>query len=181
MLEGIRRGAVVSECGRYRWTMTRDWDERPRLLVGMFNPSDANHEIDDPTAIILCHIAAHNGFGGYTAVNLTPLRSSTTGPAIDMLRRAQVDGDLELREVLWRNARVIDDELAKAGAFLAAWGAMGAEAGSWYELLMQTLRDRRTPVYRLGVCANGHPKHPMARGKHKVPKDAPLLRWEIGG
>lgn len=178
MLEGIRRGAELSDCSGYRWTLTRDWDERPRLLVGLFNPSDASHERDDPTTTILCHIAAHNGFGGYTIVNFTPLRSSVTGPAIDMLRRAQVDGDPGLREILWRNAKVIDRELDKASAFLAAWGSMGGEAGSWYELLMQTLRDRLVPVYRLGVCANGHPKHPMARGRHKVPKDAVLERWQ---
>lgn len=31
------------------------------------------------------------------------------------------------------------------------------------------------PLYRLGKPACGYPKHPLARGKYKVPRDAKLV------
>ena len=175
------RTATISPCGLYRTTLTRRWDDRPMLLVGMFNPSDADHLRDDPTISLTSHIASHNGFGGITVWNLTPLRSSTPAPAFNMFDRAQVDGDADLRAVLWANQHLLDDLLREHGNFLAAWGAMGHRAGGWVQTAMQSLREVRPKVnvYRLGVCANGHPKHPLARGKHKVPKNAPLLRWEL--
>jgi hypothetical protein len=66
-----------------------------------------------------------------------------------------------------------------AGAVLLAWGAMGGYAGDWYTTVMQEIQERRSAksIFHLGKCANGHPKHPLARGKHKVPKDAPLIPW----
>lgn len=189
MLTGTIKSATLSACGAYRSTLTRSWDaSKPVLLVIMFNPSDADDKIDDPTITLVCHIAAHNGYGGFVVVNLCPLRSSQPKPAIAMLQRAQCepDADLDARKVLWANVNTIATELDKAGAVLLAWGAMGSHAGDWYKVVMQELRERRPAktIYRLGVCANGHPKHPMARGKHKVPKDAPLIEWAdraIGG
>ncbi|SEF28427.1 DUF1643 domain-containing protein [Variovorax sp. NFACC27] len=175
----MKRTAHLSACGTYRWTLTRTWDERPVLLVCMFNPSDADHEIDDPTITLVCHIASHNGFGGVVVVNMCPLRSSAPGRAFDMLDRSQVDGDLELRAILWRNLALIEKEMDAASAVLLAWGAMGHRAGDWCSATLGAVRDhcQHKPVYVIGKCANGHPKHPLARGKHKVPKNAPLLAW----
>jgi DNA (cytosine-5)-methyltransferase 1 len=46
----------------------------------MFNPSTADSSIDDPTITLLCHVAAHNGYGGIVVVNGIPLRSSAPEP-----------------------------------------------------------------------------------------------------
>lgn len=173
--------AIISPCGLYRWTLTRRWDDRPMLLVCMFNPSDADHLINDPTVTLVCHIAAHNGYGGIIVVNLTPLRSSVPKPAIAMLKSAQCtpSADLEARKILWENVANISEQVDNADAVLLAWGAMGAHAGDWYTTVMQEIRERRPakPIYHLGKCANGHPKHPLAHGKHKVPKNALLIPW----
>lgn len=91
-----------------------------------------------------------------------------------------MDGDPALRAVLWKNVDVILHELEAAGAVLAAWGAMGYRAGAWLETVLQELRvHAQGKLLHLGTCANGHPKHPLARGKHKVPKDASLLPWGL--
>lgn len=179
MQQYTRIDASLSDCGRYRFTLVRQWDERPMLVVCMLNPSRADHKQDDPTITLLCQIASHNGYGGVLVVNLCPLRSSQPADAFAMLDAAQVDGDVELRRILWQNLRIIEVEIQCAGALLIAWGANGGRAGDWYSVTMQTVREHRprVPIFHLGKCANGHPKHPLARGKHKVPKDAPLIPW----
>jgi hypothetical protein len=73
----MKSTARLSACGAYRFVLTRTWDQRPVLLVVMFNPSNATHERDDPTITLLCHIASHNGYGGIVVVNAIPLISST--------------------------------------------------------------------------------------------------------
>lgn len=177
----MKRTAHLSPCGTYRFRLGRVWEEdRPVLLACMFNPSHADGQVDDQTITLLCQIASHNGYGSLVVVNICPLRSSTTGAAFDMLARAQVEGDLSLRAVLWENLQIIEDEMQSAGAVLLAWGAMGPRAGDWCASVLGAVRDhcKRKRVFVLGRCANGHPMHPMARGRHKVPKDAPLLRWD---
>lgn len=175
----MKMGAEISPCGRYRFTLSRIWDDRPLLAVVMFNPSTADHTVNDPTIKLLMEIASHNGFGGILVSNLCPLRSSTPRPAIDMLKAAQVDLPNPVgREVLWQNIEYMADHVRAADAVLIAWGSMGGRAGSWYSCAMQNIRDRaglKKPIYRLGVCQNGHPMHPLARGKNKIPKTAPLL------
>lgn len=183
LLAEVIKTAFISRCGLYRHTLERIWDhDLPLLLVVMFNPSDADDQRDDPTVTLVSHIAAHNGYGGIIVVNLCPLRSSQPKPAIDMLQRAQCtpDADFEARKVLWSNVNTMAAQMDRAGGVLLAWGAMGGYAGDWYTTVMQELRERRPakPLYHLGKCANGHPKHPLARGKHKVPKNAPLIPWK---
>lgn len=181
----IDSDATISDCGQYRTRLLRRWAEGPLLLVVMFNPSTADASVNDPTITLLMHIASHNGYGGIVVVNLTPLRSSTPKPAITMLQGAQCtpSADLDARRILWDNVAVIAEEMDKATGVLLAWGAMGGYAGDWCTTVLQEIRERRPakPIFRLSVCANGHPKHPMARGKHKVPKDASLLPWTDGG
>jgi hypothetical protein len=46
----MQRGAKVSECGRYRYALTRSWDAGAReALFVMLNPSIADGTRDDPT------------------------------------------------------------------------------------------------------------------------------------
>src|SRR4051812_19920431 len=65
----MRKGASISSCELYRWTLTRDWADGARVCWVMLNPSDADHEIDDPT------ILRSWGYSGFTVVNLYPFRS----------------------------------------------------------------------------------------------------------
>ena len=180
MINGMTRSARFSRCGNYRWTLTRAWDGRPMLLVVMFNPSKANDEIDDNTVSLVCQIAAHNGYGGIVVVNGIPICSSKPAPAYEMLdweaRREWSDRDL-----LGHNVSVIQQEAARAGAVLLAWGALADRCDYWFDHVLEQIGEalpEGVPIYCLGKTAAGHPKHPLARGKHKVRKDAPLLPWK---
>ncbi|MDI3258447.1 MAG: DUF1643 domain-containing protein [Sinobacteraceae bacterium] len=176
------RTAWISDGGTYRWTLTRKWDDRPMLLVLMFNPSTADAEVDDPTISLLCWIASFNGYGGIVVVNLIPLRSSDPAEAVRLVELARSGSDAH-QEALGRNLAVICCEARKAGAVLFGYGALAERCVDWAETVQTEInavrRSReRLPVYCLGRTAAGYPKHPLARGKHKVPKNAPLQAWD---
>jgi hypothetical protein len=183
MLTGIARAASLSRCGSYRWTLSRAWDGRPMLLVVMFNPSDADHEIDDPTITLLCHIAAHNGYGGIVVVNGIPLRSSKPAEAVDMVSTWDVRGAWDERDALQNNLAVIQTEVVRAGAVLLAWGALPAANDAcafWFDNVREEIEcalPDGVPLLCLGKTKHGWPLHPLARGKMKVRKDAPLQPW----
>ncbi|MCW5648389.1 MAG: DUF1643 domain-containing protein [Ramlibacter sp.] len=181
-LQGITRAATFSPCGRYRHTLTRAWDARPPLLACMFNPSDADAERDDPTISLLCHIASHNGYGGLVVVNGIPICSSKPAVAVQMTRWAEAQ-EWHDRDRLQENLGVITRECERAGAVLLAWGALADRCGEWFEHVIEEIECAvpvGTPIYCLGKTVAGYPKHPLARGKHKVRKDAPLVPWKAG-
>jgi len=177
----MKMTATISDCGRFRWTLTRVWDDRPMLLVVMFNPSDADHAVNDKTVTLLTHIASHNGYGGITVVNLCPLRSSTTARVFEFLKAINSSTPTpESDQAMRDNFDVVETELASCSAILTGWGSMGWRAENWYlrvDELIRAAAAEGKPVYRLGACQNGHPMHPLARGKHKIPKTAKLQPW----
>lgn len=178
MIPGALGTASLSKCGTYRWTLTRQWDERPKLLVCMFNPSTADADQDDPTINLLCHIASHNGYGGIVVVNAIPLRSPTPAEAIDMVNTWDKRHDWYQRDALQRNLAVIVHEVARAGAVLVAWGALADRVAYWIDNVLEEIGcalPYGAGLYCLGKTAAGYPKHPLARGKHKVRKDAQLI------
>jgi hypothetical protein len=180
MLTGITRAAELSPCGLYRWTLSRRWDDAlPVLLVAMFGPSDADHQVDDPTITLVCQVAAHNGFGGIVVVNGIPLRNSKPGPQYAMLDWERTS-EWSDRDRLQDNLAVIRREVARAGAVLLAWGAMADRCADWFDLVLEQIREELPAgceLYCLGKTKAGYPKHPLARGKHKVRCDTVLQRW----
>lgn len=175
----MEKTATLSGCGLYRFTLTRQWDERPKLLVVMFNPSTADATVDDPTISLLCHIASHNGYGGITVVNAIPLRSSTAQPAVVM---ANAWDQFPVGHGRWldENLAVIRTHVALSGAVLLAWGALGEKCPGWLNTVQFEINQslpKGVPVFCLKKTAAGHPMHPLARGKHKIPKNHQLIPW----
>lgn len=176
----MNRTATLSACGTYRYKLTRTWDDRPQLLTIMFNPSTADHQVDDPTITLLCHIARHNGFGGIVVCNAIPLRSSKPADAIDMELNWAKRREWYQRDALQDNLTVVSREVGKAGAVLIAWGNLGDRVSDSMENLLDEINSalpNGSEIYCLGKTKSGQPKHPLARGKHKVPKDALLIPW----
>ncbi len=182
MLPGVKGMATFSKCGSYRFTLLRQWDDRPQLLVCMFNPSTASTYDDDQTIRLLCQIASHNGFGGIVVVNGIPLCDSSPKPALEMLEwdKRQEWHD---RDRLQQNLAYIQAEAAKAGAVLLAWGALAdstLSSADWFDNVREEIEStvsEGTPIYCLGKTKAGYPLHPMARGKMKVSPISPLILW----
>lgn len=63
--------AVLSEDGKYRYSLTRIWDEsKPIVMWVMLNPSKANADFDDPTIRKCVGFASSWGYGGIAVFNL---------------------------------------------------------------------------------------------------------------
>ena len=75
---GLTSDAVYSACGRYRYALTRTWDEAaPRLLYIMLNPSRATEARNDPTIARCERRARALGFGAFRATNIFAWRETS--------------------------------------------------------------------------------------------------------
>ncbi|MCH7808802.1 MAG: DUF1643 domain-containing protein [Planctomycetes bacterium] len=70
------KGSVeISECGRYRYTLRREWGEGRCCVFIMLNPSDADATETDPTLTRCIGFAKREGCGSLLIVNLYALRT----------------------------------------------------------------------------------------------------------
>jgi hypothetical protein len=179
-MEISRQGAIASLDGSsavfggpnncYRYELRRTWDFRkPALVVCMLNPSTADHRDDDPTIQTLIHFARLWGYGGLLVVNLNAFRASS--PKVMM---AAVD------PVGPENQKYIDAAFAYAfqngGAALAAWGNDG-EFGLRDDWFIRRAKRHGVRLDCLGTTNSGAPKHPLARGRHRIPRDQRPIMW----
>lgn len=147
--------AEFSPCGRYRYTLERQWNLGPydpqarRVLWVMLNPSTADEERNDPTVTRCVLFSQRWGFDGLVVVNLFALRA--TDPRD--LYRAHPD------EVVGEeNDQHIVSQRLRCHRVVAAWGAHGALQGRASEVLHLLAPD---PVLCLGRTTLGYPRHPL--------------------
>lgn len=77
LFPGMQKGAVISECGKYRYRLWRIWDDtKPKVLFIMHNPSKADANKGDPTVTRCIGFAKSWGYGGLYVGNLIPYRST---------------------------------------------------------------------------------------------------------
>lgn len=68
----MNRSAIFSDCGQYRFSLSRTWSGGATLQLIGLNPSTANAESDDPTIRRIITLAKSNGYGGIVMTNLFP-------------------------------------------------------------------------------------------------------------
>lgn len=170
----MNRMATISPCGRYRYWLTRTWDAaKPLLVVVMLNPSTADERRDDPTLLALIHFATLWGYGGLIVVNLNAFRA-TMPSAMIAAHKAGVDvagpeNDYHLSSALGYAQR-------PGNALLVAWGTGGdfRDAAARFATEADV---RNVKQLCLGRTLNGSPKHPLARGRHRIPRDQQPQPW----
>lgn len=162
---GIERAAVISPCGKYRYRLWRKWaaSERMPVLWVMLNPSTADANVDDPTIKRCMAFSQRWGYGAMWVGNLFAYRS-TDPDAMLKLHRDEAQGP-DNRKHLYAMA-------SQSALTVAAWGNPGAGG-------VGDDGDYTSPggLWCIGTTNSGAPKHPLARGKHRVPDDAHLEEW----
>ena len=150
MTDEVFKDAYISECGKYRYTLTREWDDfKPAMLFVMLNPSTADATEDDPTIRRCVGFAKREGCGMIEVVNLFAWR------ATDPKELKTTDEPIGAR-----NDRVIQEAAEDADVIVCAWGTHGV-LHKRNEEVISLLKATGKPVMCLGKTKDGHPKHPL--------------------
>jgi hypothetical protein len=145
----IRYAAGISDCGTYRYWLTRTWDDSlPTLAIIGLNPSVADAEIDDPTIRREMDFARRWRFGGISKGNLFAFRSTDPRELRSALLADPVGPENDAALLVITERRLV----------LCAWGARGTFMGRDRHV-MRMLAGRE--LVCLGVTKDGHPKHPL--------------------
>lgn len=143
--EAMERGADISRCGRYRYTLWRKWAPGETVMFIGLNPSTADATLDDPTIRRCIGFARAWGFGGLMMTNLFAWRA--TDPR-DMKAAESPIGPFN-NDVLW-TAHM------NAALTVAAWGAHGTHLGR--DAAVRAMLPR---LHYLRLTKDGHPGHPL--------------------
>jgi hypothetical protein len=145
--------AVISECGRFRYVLTRPAlhdtiVERGSAVFLMLNPSTADAEHDDPTIRRCRGFAKKWGCNGIIVVNLYAYRA--TDPA-DLHRAGYPIGP--------ENDAWLSNVARENGDVLCAWGTKAQ--GGRVDDVCRMLRAAGARLSHLGLTKEGHPRHPL--------------------
>lgn len=142
----MTKEAIFSDCKKYRYLLTRVWDEsKPKAMCIGLNPSTANADKDDPTIGNLIKILTHLGYGGLYMTNLFALVSSEP----EKLR--------ECPDPVLGNDQVLTHTYIHSHVVIFCWGSFP----------MAAYRARKVaPMFPDAMCfgknKNGTPMHPLA-------------------
>ena len=147
----VEKGAVLSDCGLYRYRLWRRWGSGDRMAWIMLNPSTADADVDDPTIRRCMGFARREGYDGIEVVNLYALRATKPKHLLD-------HPDPEGYENQWHWSNVLPDP--GVGMIVAAWGA-GGSTQLRPSLALADWDLAELCVMCLGKTSKGDPRHPL--------------------
>ena len=160
-LYGYKSKAVISDCGKYRYELYREWDEKKgKVLFIMLNPSTADAHRNDLTTRRCMNFAKKWGYGGIMIGNLYPFRAKRPKDLRkweDSLWNERVGATAECYHVLNKNEEHVKQMANEADILVCAWGCnvlpyLGIP--HWVEELGD--------LHYLELCKDGiTPKHPL--------------------
>ncbi|AEH39508.1 DUF1643 domain-containing protein [Halopiger xanaduensis] len=162
-LRDNRRDAVLSDCGEYRYRLSRTWNaSKPTVAFVMLNPSTADDVDDDPTIRRCRGFAEDWGYGSIVVANLFAMRSSEPEALHDHPDPVGPENDDHLRAVCEEAEQVV-----------AAWGAKG----SFKDRALEVAALLEDELYALETTKAGHPSHPLylPSGLEPEPWDSSVL------
>ncbi len=162
--------AVVSDCNKFRYSLSRSWGPGARMLFVMLNPSTADAIDDDPTIRRCIGFAKREKCEQIEVVNLFAYRA--TDPR-ELLKHGLVDS------IGVHNRHYIQAAAKRAAIIVFAWGAhraarmilddalsMEVNVTAWIQAVVSV------PIHNLGITKNYSPRHPLY-----LPANAPLLPY----
>jgi hypothetical protein len=149
----MKRDAVISKCGKYRYSLVREWDEsKGKVLFIMLNPSIADAEVDDPTIKRCISFSKNWGYGGLMVANLF---AYITPYPKELFAYKYPEGN--------NNRKYIEQMMRKCEIVICAWGK---NQGSPPEYL-----KKLSDLYYLKLLSDGKTAgHPLYLKKELKPK-----------
>jgi len=154
-------GAVLSDCGTYRYVLWRCWDDEKDWLIWiMLNPSIADGTQNDATIRRCMGYAKARGNGGISVYNLFALRATNTKEILAASDPVGPLNDHYLREI------------PKNRFVVCAWGANANHFQERVKVVKQILGGKL--LIHLGMV-RGQPRHPL-----RLAKTLSASPWALG-
>lgn len=155
----MKSSAIISDCKKYRYSLTREWDKTIEfgqgtvMFIGL-NPSTADANLDDPTIRRCIGFAKSWGYNKLVMANLFAFRA--TNPKDMKAAKDPIGTD---------NARYLIELSEEADLIVAAWGTGGA-----FQDRGNIIREHILDMYYLKLTRAGHPSHPLYLNSRLEPK-----------
>ena len=144
----MKKDAILSDCKKYRYSLSRIWDESKPLIgfIGL-NPSTADHIDDDRTISRCIDFAKFWGAGGFYMMNLFAYRA--TDPS-NMMEAEEPIGTENNNHLLNLSNQV--------NKIVVCWGNGGIYKNRSQQVL-DLLKGKN--LYCFLINKSGQPKHPL--------------------
>ena len=153
------RDAILSEDRKYRYILSRTWDEtKPTVLFIGLNPSTADENEDDSTIRRCINFARSWGYGGILMANLFAYRATNPRKLYSEQDPIGSDNDFYIKEYADKSEMII-----------ACWGNHGR-----FNNRSQRVYNLIGSLNCLDTNKNGEPKHPLYIRSDTRPK--PYIR-----
>lgn len=142
-------GAMLSPCLKYRYRLSRNWDDGPEVCWVMLNPSTADASQDDPTIRRCLAFTRAWGYAGLHVVNLFAFRATDRRELRKVLLPVGMDNDRHIAEVAKRCPLIV-----------GAWGNDGGYLGRAGQV-RELLTTHGLTLHALRITKAGEPEHPL--------------------
>lgn len=157
-----KKEAKISDCGKYRYSLYRGWDDlKPLCTFIMLNPSTADAENDDPTIRRCINYAKDWGYGGLLVLNLFAYRATDPQELKEVDDPIGPGNDKHIKDEVWATIHF-------GGIVVCAWGTHGAlnQRGAFIEQMFKGMGVR---PFCLKETKSGFPSHPLYLAKSLQP------------
>lgn len=145
----VKKGAELSDCGKYRYSLHRIWNEDlPKVMFIMLNPSKADADVDDPTIRRCIGFAKSWGYGGLYVGNLFAYRDTNPKGLFGAIDPVGMENDYYLA--------LISGECKIA---VCAWG--NSPIIKRINPEHKPLSNIKIPLHYIDLSKDGTPKHPL--------------------
>jgi hypothetical protein len=150
----VKKSAIISECGEYRYRLERDFGDEPQAFAFFgVNPSTADSIVDDQTVMKWVGFSRRNGAGRFIVGNVFAFRATNVKELASAGDPVGVENTEHIRGII-RDADIL----------VPCWGnrAKVPKPLRWkFSVVAALLRESGKPVRCFGVTKSGDPKHPL--------------------